>query len=88
MPKIGLLPTVAMTSTGIMILLFVAGNDIGGGEIPMWTYSKCPPEDFLLQRTGIILQSLENFEVIKILNYIEEAVNVEKKYKAWRYIYC
>lgn len=37
MPKIGLLPTVAMTSTGIMILLFVAGNDIGGGEIPMWT---------------------------------------------------
>lgn len=35
MSKIGLLPMIAMTSIVIMILLFVAGNDIGGGEIPM-----------------------------------------------------
>ena len=26
---------IAKISTAIMILLFVAGNDIGGGEIPM-----------------------------------------------------
>lgn len=37
MSKIGLLPMIAMTSIVIMILLFVAGDEIGGGEIPMWT---------------------------------------------------
>lgn len=40
-----------------MILLFVAGNVIGGGEIPMRVYSIYSPEDFLLQGTGIMLQT-------------------------------
>ena len=56
MSKIGLLPMIAMTSIVIMILLFVAGDEIGGGEIPMRVGRKYSPEDFLLQRTGIMLQ--------------------------------
>jgi len=41
---------------GIMILLFVAGDVIGGGETPMKVYSLYLPEDFPLQGTGTILQ--------------------------------
>ena len=57
MTKVGLLSMVAMTDTMIMILLYVAGNEIGGGEIPMKIYSIYLPEDFLVQGTGINLQS-------------------------------
>lgn len=80
MTKIGLLPMVAMTGTMIMILLYVAGNEIGGGETPMKIYSIYLPEDFLLHGTGIKMQSFyENLHFNASSPYIKEEPVMKEK---------